>query len=48
MIAIVPDAVALKTVGYNPLISKYKIHQKELMANLPNKAEYILMESWNN
>ena len=45
MITKAPFAVVLKTVGYNSLFSKAMIHQDELMANLPNKAKYILIES---
>ena len=45
MITKVPSAVVLKTVGYNSLFSKSMIHQDGLIANLPNKAKYVLIES---
>ena len=45
MTTMVPSAVVLKTVGYNSLFSKAMIHQDELIANLPNKAKYVLIET---
>ena len=45
IIAKVPLDVVLRIVGYNSFLSKDMIHQDELIANLPNKAKYLLIES---
>ena len=43
-ILIVPEAVDLKTVGYNSILIKFNVHHHELMANFPNKAKITLID----